>query len=116
MQDHATHGCVPIEETSSEYRAAAEALGTVLAGCETRMLSIPNGFDRRRVRLPDEYWWELQRTIAAFTSISRADGEYPEQMLIRLKDITSTEAASLEHDSPLRDAIIRLSIEFYFEH
>ena len=66
------------------------------------------------MRLSDECWDALRRTIEGYTRHAKASGAYPERVLIRIKQIATEHAPSLDRESPLREAIIRLSIAAYF--
>jgi len=99
---------------STEYNEAAADLGRALQECQESMLAVPSSVDRRRLRIPDECWQRLHQSVTTFTRLARQSGEFPEHALVRIKQLTSDMAPSLEHDSPLREAIIRLCIREYF--
>jgi hypothetical protein len=104
-----------LDETSPEAQAAIAALGFALAGCHRELVAVPDLEGRRRMRLSDGCWEELRSAVSKYTRSAKSAGAYPERVIIRIKQIASEHAPKLDRDSPIREAIIRLSLESYFE-
>jgi hypothetical protein len=103
-----------IDETAPVLQAAIAALGLALSGCRAGMSAVHDGNGRRKHRLSDTCWHELECSIGDFTRHSKMAGSYPEQVIIRIKQIAMENAPTLEPDSPLRDAILRLCLQAYY--
>lgn len=105
---------LPLELTSAEYRDAVGRVSVALQRCQAELIAVPSSADRRRLRVPDECWNALRATISELTRLARTSGEYPEHALLRMKEIANSASPSLDRESPLRAAVVKLCIETYF--
>jgi hypothetical protein len=113
VSEHAPSRGLSIESVS-DHQNAVEALRGALGRCEDRLRATAMAADRRPLRVPDECWNDVQTAVARLTAVARANGEYPEQVLLRIKNLTAEQGELLGRDSQLMGAIVRLCIETYF--
>ena len=91
-----------------------DSLGKALRDCYDQLVAVNDRAGKRRLRLPDACWEELRGAIGDFTHHAKDAGVRPEHVIIRIKEVAGEKAPAFDPDSPLRDAITRLSLEAYF--
>ena len=103
------------DEPTPEVRQAMAELVSALSTCHLQLAAVRDRNDRRKLRLSSDSWETLRHAVHGYTQCARSAGDYPERVLIRINEITTEHAPVLEPGSPLRQAIIRLSLAAYFD-
>jgi hypothetical protein len=104
-----------LDESAQEIQSAIAALACALSTCHRELMAVSDPQGRRRTRLSPTCWEELRRTVADYTLRAKSAGAYPERVIVRIKQIATENAPHLDRDSPLRAAIIQLSLASYFD-
>ena len=102
-------------DATTQHASRVSELAHALHTCHAQLAAVRDRNDRRKMRVSADSWEALRRAVSGYTRSAKSAGEFPEHVLIRLRQITTEHAPSLDSDSPMRQAIIRLSLQAYFD-